>query len=374
VTDERLYREFSGPEGYRPGESNVDFLVRHGVGPGQPANPTRMPYYLMIVGPPTTIPFRFQYQLDVIYATGRISFDDPDSYGRYARAVVAAEEGGKPSRPEIVLFGTKNPDDAATELSAEHLIDPLADRLSARATGWAVDAVVGEDATKARLADILREPAAPSLLFTASHGMVFPNGDARQLAHQGALLCQDWPGKLEWRKAIPEDFYFSGDDVADDCNVPSIALLFACYGCGTPVTDDFARAVDPATPIAPHAFVSSLPQRLLDRPKGGALAVLGHVERAWTYSFLWPRVGEQLDVFESTLTQLVAGVPVGAAMEYFNLRYASLTTDLESEKEEARFDPARDPAALSGLWTARNDARNYVVIGDPAVRLTPPAV
>ncbi len=39
-----------GVDAYRRGESYRDFLVRHKVAPGQPADADRMPYYLLIVG------------------------------------------------------------------------------------------------------------------------------------------------------------------------------------------------------------------------------------------------------------------------------------------------------------------------------------
>src|SRR5262245_32503662 len=35
---ERRYREYTGPDAYRPGESKTDFLARHGAAPG-PADP-----------------------------------------------------------------------------------------------------------------------------------------------------------------------------------------------------------------------------------------------------------------------------------------------------------------------------------------------
>jgi hypothetical protein len=331
----RRYREFTGPDGHRPGESKNRFLARHELGPG-PADPDRVPYYLLIVGSPERIPYRFQYQLDVTYAVGRLCFDTPEEYARYAQGVVAAEAG--PARPRrAAFFGVRNPGDAATQLSADQLVAPLAKQLADEQPTWQVQTVLAEAATKQRLARLLGGDETPDLLFTASHGMGFPRDDPLLLPHQGALLCQDWPGPLTFHGEVPHDFYLAGEDVGADADVAGLlSFHFACYGAGTPRADDFPQPFAGPEEIAPQAFVAALPRRLLGHPKGAALAAVGHVERAWGYSFLWGKAGAQREVFRSALQYVMEGRPLGAAVEFFNERYAEIATVLSAELEDVQ--------------------------------------
>jgi hypothetical protein len=368
TTNHARFKELSGADGYVANVSAAKFLVDHGSSPSAPANPDVLPYYLLIVGSPEQIPFRFQYQLDVTYAVGRIHFETPDEYALYAAAVVAAEKA--PPRPRrAAFFGPHNGDDAATALSSEHLVAPLAKALAAEGPAdWTYKTLLAADATKANLLGLLTEAAPPSLLFTAGHGMVFVNGSDQQYPHQGGLLCQDWPGR-GWQKPVPTDFYVSADDLPDAAGPGGmIALLFACYGAGTPRNDDYIQSGGKPVQIAPQAFLARLPQRMLSHPKSPALAVVGHVERAMSYSFQWPGSGDQLDVFKSALLGLMRGKPLGYAMEYFGAQYAAMSSQLLDLREAGRWGPT-DPAEVAGLWTALNDARNYVILGDPAVRL-----
>ena len=59
---EHYYQEYAGVKAYRPGESKLEFLARHGAGPG-PADPDKVPYYLLLSAIPSRFPMPFSISL-----------------------------------------------------------------------------------------------------------------------------------------------------------------------------------------------------------------------------------------------------------------------------------------------------------------------
>jgi hypothetical protein len=373
---------------YRPGETHVEWLARHGVAAGTVV-PQAVPYYVLLVGSPARIPFLFQHLLDVEYAVGRLHFDRVEDYERYVTSIVDYETAPAVANArEAVFFATRHDFDPATRLSADNLVAPLLEGQPDAAFPltrqpvvdrfqFAARSHVAEEATKAALLKVLKPAGAgpvPSILFTASHGagVPFAEGgtpadDAAQRAANGALVCQDWPGF----GAIGPDHYLTGADLPDDAAVHGmIGFHFACYSAGTPDFDRFAHAGSGAPErTAREPFVAGLPQRLLSHPSGGALACVGHVDRAWGFSIADPRAGVQIDPFRNALWMLMLGWPVGHALKDFSERYAALSTWLASDLEGLALGEVPDKVALACSWSQRNDAEGYVVLGDPAACL-----
>jgi hypothetical protein len=365
---------------YKPGETMRKWLARHGVAPGS-VIPTKVPYYVTLVGGPTEIPFDFQYLLNVEYAVGRLAFDTVEQYKRYAESVAAYETASSINNAkEVTYWGPRHAADRSTQMSADSLIKPLMEEqyTNEQQVPGPVAAVKGfrskcfraADATKAKLLETLHPAtgtAPPAVLFTASHGMGWPKDDARQKPAQGALLAQDWAGFGQ----VSPAHYLTAAEVEDGANVGGVvAFVFACYGAGTPRTDAFLSDKSRgAVEIASAPFVAALPQRLLSHPNGSALAVIGHIERAWGYSIKPTGAGTQIEPFREFVARVLSGEPVGHAMLNFTKRYASLSTTLASLLEDATGEAKPPPQEIAATWVERNDAQNYVVLGDPAVRL-----
>jgi hypothetical protein len=365
---------------HRPGEAWPAWLARHKTAPGSP-DPNKVPYYVLLIGGPNRIAFSFQYLLDTEYAVGRLDLDDADAYRRYVDGLIAYEEAdAAPHDATATFFGTRHAFDGATQLSAGSLVTPVIQsfqpggRFGSAVSGYRVDEVLGDPATKERLGEIFSgssDSGRPALLFSASHGMGgWPSGHADQRARHGALLCQDWPGVGQ----IGEAHYFAASDLPADARVHGlVAFFFACFGAGTPQHDAFLHTPGQAPPeLAREPFVGALPKSLLGHPQGGALAVIGHIDRAWGYSFV--SAGEpQLGPFQNALGRILLGQPVGFAMKDFNERYAILSASLSTLLENIGFGDMTIPdTELASVWTERNDAQNYVLLGDPAAALKTP--
>jgi len=368
---------------YRDGETVPQWLARHGIAQGD-IDPSKVPFYVLLAGSPVRIPFLFGHLLDAVYGVGRLSFDTPAEYAAYANSVIAYEtDSSVPTTRDVHFFGPRHRSDKPTNLSANWLVKPLAtgdatqpsvlDRLakSKFKLHYSGQYLPPEASSKQALHDVFCPAGtqAAALLFTASHGLGWPLGDARQPTAQGALLCQDFPG-AGFGPVRPEH-YFAATDLPADAHVHGLVCFhFACYGAGTPAEDRFTHKEGEAPcKIAPEPFFSPLPRALLTHRNGGALGVIGHVERAWPTSIVTAGAGAQLVPFINALSNILCSIPLGYALKDFNERYAMLSTTLSAMLEQKSFGLSVPDTDLAAAWVARNDAEAYVLFGDPGVSI-----
>jgi hypothetical protein len=368
VQADRRYKELD----YQRGESVRDWMVRHGVGFSN-ITPSKVPYHLLLVGSPSSMSFEFQYQLDLEYSVGRLWFDDEAGFANYAASIVEYQTAAAvPTRKVMSYFGPSG--DPATDLSSKHLLSPLHDGTDEDAAiagelGFQATSFIGAAAKKAALIELLHDgDQRPALIFTASHGLKCKHGSQVQRKQQGGLVTAEHStsAALDPAKAL-----FAASDVRDDATIHGlVAFVFACFGAGTPQRDQFPQNPDElGTPeaIAPEPFIAALPQRLLGLASGGALAVIGHVERAWAYSITPPKLGPQIQPFRNAIGRLLKGEPVGEATVDLSSRHATLSAEMAGILGPGA--AALDDRALVYRWIEQNDARNYILLGDPAVRL-----
>jgi hypothetical protein len=122
-------------------------------------------------------------------------------------------------------------------------------------------------------------------------------------------------------------------------------------------------------------FVAALPRAALANPEG-PLAIIGHLDLAWTYGFVEPRGARRPSRFVEVLKQMWTGRRVGVAMKEL-LRHASsveshLASLAQGDAELAPGETPRPEAVHRGhLWMSRHDLAGYLLLGDPAARVAP---
>lgn len=327
-----------------------------------------LPYYLLLVGDPSEISFRFQSELDVQYAVGRLHLSTPEAYGAYVQALLAAEDAPDDAsrrEPNLTFFTVRNSGDTATAQTSKDLVAQLEEVLKPSRSSWKMKTVAGASSTRDQLRSLLGGPETPAILFTASHGVGFPFKDPRQSKEQGALVCAEWPGPSE---PIRRAHYFTAEDLSPAANLQgTIVFHFACYSAGTPKLDEFERrALGRPAQIAEEPFIARLPQSLLEK---GALAVIGHVDRTWTSSFSWNGNGGHVQLYNDVLKLLTDGLPLGWAMERMGAHSGDQALALQGYWEDRTALGDWDYQDFSDLWRATQDVKNFMVLGDPAVRI-----
>src|SRR5262249_44122314 len=151
-----------------------------------------------------------------------------------------------------------------------------------------------------------------------------------------------------------------------------VHFAFACFGAGTPQYDDYGQYDAPAAVIADQPFVAALPRAMLAR---GALAFVSHVDMAWGYSFMPPQPVVQadgltpLEAFRRAIHRILAGDPVAHALRDQYDRGLNLSSSLLETIAMLRRRAPVSPATIAKMWTERNDARAYLLVGDPAARI-----
>jgi phosphatidylserine/phosphatidylglycerophosphate/cardiolipin synthase-like enzyme len=368
-----LFKVFDDVSGYQQGVTADQWLSARGSALNV-VDPTQgVPYYLLIVGSPTEIPFEFQYDLDTYFAVGRLSFESPKEYAQYAQNIVNFEKGGGQQKT-IAIFNTRNDGDRATALLHDQVAIKLANgdgslKPLGGPQGYSLTTRLADTATKPELLKILRgegEGGTPAILFTGSHGVAFSMADPQQRVKQGALLTQDWAGP---GSPITPETYFTAAEVPSNIALNGLLhFFFACYSGGCPKLDTYSYGPgNQPVQIAKETLISRLPQQLLLQ---GAQAVIGHIDRAWAYSFQTNTGQAMVQSFRDPLVRLLQGRRVGDALDVFDQRWSVLSAGLLTLVQNREVMPNSVPASvMANRWVARDDARNYIVLGDPAARL-----
>ncbi|MCB9745953.1 MAG: hypothetical protein H6740_25485 [Alphaproteobacteria bacterium] len=328
------------------------------------------PRYLLLAGSPHGVSLPLERALSSDGIVGRLHFRDPDGYGLYVNKLLRPPPDARPQ----ALFHVVEDGTPATALARDALVEPLARRATSQGDRFHGDVrrVPGQ-----RSALLEAAQAGPAVMLSAGHGLGPPRRD------------RGWdPERLQGALSFgPGEAPLTGEDVARGRFLPhGVWLLFACYGAGTPHDSAYApwlRGLVDRQLISPGVaraalrgaaegpgFVAALPQALLANPEG-PVAVIGHVDLAWSYSFeatLDERTGDRAGRFGEVIEDLLRRKRVGAALLELTRWSAEVNRALTARLAEA-MGAGAPPPELMALWMMRQDLEGFTLLGDPAARL-----
>ena len=360
---------------YRP-ENALDYLRRYtadGCGydvnlaaPGRGTAEYRVPYYLLLYGDPSVIPWGVQFHLNLSFAVGRLHLTSSalDSYVRSLAKPAAADAG------RAVIWAADHGSDDITSLLYDAVARPLAESLrddaDLRAGTVLLHGRGGARASCDALATAL-EAQRPGLVVTTSHGAI-PADPADFAAQLGLPMDDDH---------VPVD---PAELLARWQPNGAVWYAHACCSAGSDRGASFAGLLAEESSAAQvfalltayDAAIAPLATAVLSAPRP-ARAFIGHVEPTFDLTVRDIETGQALtDGLVNALYQnLYQPFPVGHCLRAWYAQ-AGMYLDRHAaafngfNHEQAGSDHR---ALLSRLAAA--DHRSLVILGDPAVTLAP---
>lgn len=390
LIDHRHAQQGAAPKIYRvePGmDSAAAIRWRNDVHRDEDVPEDERPHYLLILGDLDGVSLELQHTLANGALVGRLHCATITGFRSYAEKVVARERA-EPSDRGRSLFYTVQDGTSAIQTGYSRLVEPCMQMTQAWSAAGKLDrSTVSEIPYSDWSPDEMLATAGldePSVLLSLSHGLGAPRKGWRSPDQQRALQ-----GALSMGLESP----LSADAVHDSPFLPGgIWMCIACYAAGTPEASAFypwlaqlaqhGGSRQPAADVlrslprpGDRPFVAALPQALLANPRG-PVAVIGHMDLAWTFSFTDPGNNKsRASRMFSTLRSLLAGSRVGVGLDALMSVYRETNNDLTASYQSQRDalvrgqpDPT-NPRTLGRMWMQRNDLRGYVLLGDPATRL-----
>ncbi len=365
------WREENYPQQYGGGEGN-------------------RPRYLLLMGDIDEISLATQLVLGIDSFPGRLACETDDGYSAYVDKVLRWQRKPSPKSAARSLFYTVDDGTQATGHGYDKLITPLHSECakvwqtrraaypaeSVHSHGW------GDEPDPDDFLDVAGKDT-PSVLFSLSHGKGPPRR-SRSWTRERARLLQ---GSMQFGRAGA----VTREEVGHGNFLPGgFWFYFACFGAGTPSESAFARWLALRGDDNPKlrqvlaglakdgGFTSGVTKAALANPNG-PLAIYGHFDLAWSFSFESPRGTRSHPIsraksFFTPLAKLLQKERAGAAFLALQLELGRVNAEINTTYAAAQLNAgtvhgAPETTALSNLWMLREDLGHYVLLGDPAVRL-----
>ena len=353
-----------------------------------------IPGYVLILGGFDQVSLELQQVLSTEphVHVGRLAFEREEQYEAYIAKLLRSERA-VPGKLARGLFFTAQDGTRATDLGRLRLMGPtLASARTLREQGrFPAHELIEIPGYGPTAGDQLLAAAAgegPAILFSCSHGLGPPRDGWPSLDDQRARQGALWAG---------ENQAISGDLLRDRPFLPDgVWLFFACFGAGTPARSAYAHWLHRLAELGEHVgdvdavlaalppegsspFVAALPRAALANPRG-PLAIIGHVDLAWSYSFIaLEELGKRArhNRFVTLLQQLARGGRAGLALSTLLRARERVKLDVAiAADHEQRGGPARDAVhseaeriRMGHRWMLHQDINGYILLGDPAARL-----